>query len=81
MARAVEDMHARLDGFRNPGVLLQGLGDEIVVIHHRAVVAYSGHGGAHAPVQVNHPDRHLHRRLRFRRRHSLADTQVPLTCC
>jgi hypothetical protein len=31
-----------------------------VVVHHCAVVAYFGHSRAHASVQIDHPDGHLH---------------------
>ena len=59
VAGPVEHMDTWLNGLRNFGVLLHGLGDEVMVVHHGAVIAYSGHGSRHAPVQIDHPHRHL----------------------
>ena len=60
MAGAVQHVHARLDGLWELGVRLHGFRDEVVVVDARMVVACPGHRSAHAAVQVDHPDRHLH---------------------
>lgn len=60
MARAVQDVHARLDGLWELRVRLHGFWDEVVVVDACMVVACSGHRSPHAAVQVDHPDRHLH---------------------
>ena len=62
MAGAVQDVHARLDGLWELRVGLHGFRDEVVVVDARMVVACSRHCSAHAAVQVDHPDRHLHTR-------------------
>ena len=62
MAGAVQDVHARLDGLWELRVRLHGFWDEVVVVDARRVVACSSHRSAHAAVQVDHPDRHLHTR-------------------
>ena len=59
MAGPVEHMHPRLDGLYDLYILLHGLRNEVMMIHHGAVAAYLGHGSPHAPVQIYHPHRHL----------------------
>ena len=77
MAGAVQDVHARLDGLGELWVRLHGFWDEVVVVDASMVVACSGHCSAHASVQVNYPDRHLHTRF-FTRAKSQPRRQLPL---